>query len=555
LELPWVLKTLADIVGERAAEAPHRAAYLAGGAKVSWAEYDALSQRLARLLVELGFERGERLAVLLPDGPGIHIAYLGAEKAGLVVVGIGARAGFRELQHALRLTGASGLMSGGEHEGRSMSEFVHELRGEGLSLRHHLVVQGELSEGRPVLANGSHVGEPEDLDEIDARLRSRRLAPDDLFLLNFTSGTTGVPKCVKHDQSRWMSFHEFAVAAGDLDDSDLFASVVPTPFGFGIWTTHVTPTLLGVATALLPRFSADETIALVEKHRATVLAAVSTQLVMMVNSPALERHDLTSLRVVFTGGEAVPYERAAAFEERTGARVLQFYGSNETGAVSRTTLRDSREKRLRTAGRVIPQMNVRLFDEDGNDVTASGCGRPGCRGPTSSGGYYGDEAANAKLFREDGWMMLGDVVRIDDEGYLRVIGRIDDFIIRGGKNISGPGVEQEVSTHPAVAVAAAVAMPDEVYGERVCVFTELRPGASLDLEGLVSHLASRGVSKETWPERLVVVPELPRGSGGKVLKKQLREEIARRVSAEKRGFAEDDVIGDDAGGPCARSHS
>jgi acyl-CoA synthetase len=533
LELPEVPKTLVDVVGERAAETPHRAAYLASDAKLSWAEYDALSQRLACVLLSLGFERSERMAVLLPDGPGIHIAYLGAEKAGLVVVGIGARAGFRELEHALRLTGASGLISRAEHQGRSMSEFVHDLRERSLSIRHHLVVEGELGEGRPVLVNGSRVDESEVFDEIDARLRSRRLAPHDLFLLNFTSGTTGVPKCVKHDQRRWMSFHQFAVAAGDLNESDLFMSVVPTPFGFGIWTTHVTPTLLGVPTALMPRFSADEVIALIEKHRATVFAAVSTQFIMMVNSPALERHDLTSLRVMFTGGEAVPYERAAAFEDRTGARVLQFYGSNETGAVSRTTLRDSREKRLRTAGRVIPEMNVRLFDEDGNDVTASGRGRPGCRGPTLSGGYYGDEAANAKLFRKDGWMMLGDVVHIDDEGYLRVIGRTDDFIIRGGKNISGPGVEQEVSTHPAIAVAAAVSMPDEIYGERVCVFAELRPGASLDLEGLVSHLASRGVSKETWPERLVVVSELPRGSGGKVLKKQLREEIAQRVTAER----------------------
>jgi len=397
------------------------------------------------------------------------------------------------------------------------------------------VVEGELGEGRPLLVNGSVVDVAPASEEVDAQLRDRRLAPDELFLLNFTSGTTGVPKCVRHDQRRWMSFHEFAVEAADLNQSDVFMSVVPTPFGFGIWTSHVTPTMLGVTTVLMPRFSAEEAISLIERHQVTVLAAVSTQFVMMVNSPALGRHLPTSLRVMFTGGEAVPYERAAAFEERTGARVLQFYGSNETGAVSRTTLRDSREKRLRTAGRPIPEMQVRLFDESGNDVTASGRGRPGCKGPTLSGGYYGDEAANAKLIREDGWMMLGDIVQIDDEGYLRVIGRSEDFIIRGGKNISGPGVEGEVSTHPAVAVAAAVAMPDEIYGERVCVYVELRPGASLHLEGLVAHLESRGVSKEMWPERLVVVPELPRGPGGKVAKKQLRDEIARRVAVERPG--------------------
>jgi acyl-CoA synthetase len=533
-----VSKSLADVIGERAAEAPDRTAYLAGDARLSWAEYDAFARRFARLLLGLGFERGERVAVLLPDGPGVHIAYLGAEQAGLVVVGVSARAGFRELEHALRLTRASGLVSRAQHEGRSMSEFVDDLREQGLAIPKHVVVESELADDQPVLANGSRVDASSAGragDEIDARLRSRRLSAEDLFLLNFTSGTTGMPKCVKHDQKRWLSFHEFAVAAADLDDSDVFMCVVPAPFGFGIWSGHVTPAMLGVPTLLMPRFSADEAIALIEKHRPTVLAAVSTQLVMMVNSPALESHDLTSLRVVFTGGEALPYERAAEFEERSGALVLQFYGSNETGAVSGTTLRDSREKRLRTAGRVIDEMNVRLFDEAGNDVTASGRGQPGCKGPTLSGGYYDDEAANAKLTRDDGWMLLGDIVQIDDEGYLRVIGRKGDFIIRGGKNISGPGVEQEVSKHPAVALAAAVSMPDEVYGERVCVYAELRPGASLDLEGLTADLASRGVSKETWPERLIVLPELPRGSGGKVAKQQLREDIARRVAAGKVG--------------------
>jgi acyl-CoA synthetase len=549
-----VSQTLAEVVGERAVDDLDRAAYLANDARVSWAQYHALSQRLACLLLNVGLERGERLAVLLPDGPGVHIAYLGAEKAGLVSVGISARAGFKELEHALQLTGASGIISLAEHQGRSMSDFVRRLREQGLAIHHHLVVEGELGGDHSLLLNGSHVDDALVSEESDARLRDRRLSLDDLFLLNFTSGTTGAPKCVQHDQKRWMSFHEFAVAAGDLDESDVFMSVVPTPFGFGLWSSHFTPTNLGVPTVLMPRFSADDAIFLLERHRVTVLAAVTTQFIMMVNSPALEQHDLSSLRLMFTGGEAVPYERAAAFEDRTGAPVLQFYGSNETGAVSRTTLRDPREKRLRTAGRVIPEMNVRLFDENGNDVTASGRGRPGCRGPTLSSGYYGDEMANAKLIRKDGWMMLGDIVQVDDEGYLRVVGRAEDFIIRGGKNISGPAVEQEVSTHPAVAIAAAVSMPDETYGERVCVYVELRPGKSLDIEALVSHLANRGVSKEIWPERLVVVPELPRGSGGKVAKTRLREDIARRVSAERSALAEQDAVGASTSDPFERMH-
>ncbi len=129
-------------------------------------------------------------------------------------------------------------------------------------------------------------------------------------------------------------------------------------------------------------------------------------------------------------------------------------------------------------------------------------------------------------------MLVGDIVELDDEGYLTVIGRTDDFIIRGGKNISGPAVEQEVAAHPAVAVAAAVAMPDPIFGERVCVYVELRPGATLTLEELTAHLGRLGISKELFPERLVTLDELPRSSGGKIAKGELRRDIRRRLERE-----------------------
>src|SRR4029453_17123889 len=130
---------------------------------------------------------------------------------------------------------------------------------------------------------------------------------------------------------------------------------------------------------------------LIERERVTVLAAVSTQFVMLLNAPELARRDLSSLRVLFTGGEMVPYHRAAQFEDRTGCAVLQFYGSNETGALSRTTLSDDREHRLRTAGRVLPQMHVRLLSDDGQDVTSTGGpGIAACKGPVNCLGYYDD---------------------------------------------------------------------------------------------------------------------------------------------------------------------
>ncbi|HEX5632967.1 MAG TPA: fatty acid--CoA ligase family protein, partial [Gemmatimonadales bacterium] len=279
-------------------------------------------------------------------------------------------------------------------------------------------------------------------------LRERRLGVDDLFLLNSTSGTTGLPKCVMHQQARWFHFHEAALESGGMTPADVFCSVLPAPFGFGLWTAHFTPAALGAPCVVLERFTAEETLRRIERHRVTVLAAVSTQFIMLLNEPALAKHDLSSLRALYTGGEAVPYERAAEFEERTGAAVLQFYGSNETGALSCTTTRDTRDVRLRTAGHVIPSMRVRLYDDAGSDVTASGTGQPACKGPVTSLGYYEDAAANAKLYTRDGWMLTGDIATIDAEGVLRVVGRVADFIIRGGKNISGPAVEEAVATHP-----------------------------------------------------------------------------------------------------------
>ncbi len=128
-------------------------------------------------------------------------------------------------------------------------------------------------------------------------------------------------------------------------------------------------------------------------------------------------------------------------------------------------------------------------------------------------------------------MLMGDIVEIDEEGYLSVTGRVSDFIIRGGKNISAPAVEAEIGTHPDVAMVAAVAMPDPVFGERVCVYVEPRPGAEVTLASIVEHLSSRGVSKEWFPEHLVVMEELPRSSGGKVAKGDLKEDAKRRAAS------------------------
>jgi acyl-CoA synthetase len=252
---------------------------------------------------------------------------------------------------------------------------------------------------------------------------------------------------------------------------------------------------------------------------------------MMLNT-TIGSHDLSSLRVMFTGGEAIPEARAREFEARTGASVMNFYGSNETGMLSGTRLDDPASLRLTTTGRIIPEMQVRLYTPEGERIPGDrGRGVPACKGPATTIGYYEDDDANAKLFTDDGWMLMGDIVEIHEDGWLSVVGRTSDFIIRGGKNISAPAVEDEVATHPAVSMVAVVAAPDPVFGERVAAYVELHAGHDLVLDDLRIHLTARGVSKEWFPEYLFVVDALPRASGGKVAKGDLKKDAAARVSA------------------------
>lgn len=500
-------ETLGAHVRAHALRRGRRPAFLTATSTTTWSSYDDGADRIASLLLGSGVGRGDRVAVLMPDGPGVHAALVGVERIGAVAVGIGFRAGVQEIEHLLAKTGSCLLVT--EEGARD------ELAGEPGGVR-RLVVPTDLGTLAPLSS------------PLDGGL-----GPDDLFLLNSTSGTTGLPKCVMHSQRRWLAFHHWAVAAGELGGDEVFFSAIPAPFGFGLWTAHFTPALLGCPTALLARFDAGAALDLIERFQVTVLACVSTQFIMLLNEQRMRPRDLSSLRCMFTGGEAVPYERAAEFEEQCGATVLQFYGSNETGALSRTTVSDSRERRLRTAGRVLDEMHVRLFDTDGSDITGQGRpGVPGCRGPATCLGYYDDDEANRRLVTPDGWMLMGDIVDIDDHGYLTVVGRTSDFIIRGGKNVSAPLVEAEVGTHPGVAMVAAVAMPDDVFGERVCVYVETRPGwEGLTLGDLTDHLTSRGVTKEWFPEHLIVVDSLPRSSGGKVAKAQLRDDVRRRRGA------------------------
>jgi acyl-CoA synthetase len=527
----WGTESLTDVIRRHAKEQPHATAFVdEHGDRMTWRQYDEISDRIAGALLAADLERGDRVVVLMPDGPLVHAAFVGAEKAGVVITGIGHRAGESEIDHLIGKSRARAIVTAPTHRDEPARDLVTRLRKRHPQLAHHLVVRGPASSAAVAALGSRHA--PVTAAERAQYIDHRRLGPNDLFLLNSTSGTTGLPKCVMQFQNRWVYFHRKAVEFGALDRNDVFMSVVPAPFGFGLWTAHFTPALTGSPCVVMERFDPVGMMRLIEQERVTVLSCVSTQFIMMLNSPLLGEHDLSSLRVMFTGGEAIPEARAREFEARTGAVVMNFYGSNETGTLSGTRLDDPTDKRLTTTGRIIPEMNVRLYTPEGERIPGDrGRGVPACKGPATTIGYYEDDEANAKLFTEDGWMLMGDVVDIDDEGWLSVVGRTSDFIIRGGKNISAPAVEDEVASHPAVSMVAVVPAPDPVFGERVAAYVELHDGHDLDLDGLRAHLSARGVSKEWFPEYLFVVESLPRASGGKVAKGELKKDAAARVSA------------------------
>ena len=244
----WGDDTIATVVARHAAAMPDALAFIADGRRYTWAEYHADSDRIARVLLAGGHRSGDRIAVMMPDGPAVHAVFVGIEKAGLVAVGIGARAGDREVAHLLTLTGAAVLVTTPDQHGRDASQLVADVTALGAQIDRLVLVDGE--------AEIVDTGLAADV-VVDAGAAMQPLDADSLFLLNSTSGTTGLPKCVMHTQNRWFYFHHLAAAAGGFGADEVFLGVLPAPYGFGLWTAHFTPTILGCPAVVMERFDAD----------------------------------------------------------------------------------------------------------------------------------------------------------------------------------------------------------------------------------------------------------------------------------------------------------
>jgi acyl-CoA synthetase len=522
----WSTSSFSSQVAELAAgpngDAP---AYLTADGALSWRGYDVAATHLELQLRELGLPPAASVGVFLADSLATHVAYLALERAGLTIVGIGPRSGQHEIRHLMTTTQAPVLITDKTVRGADQRTIFAELAAAVPTLATHVTLEltaRDARYGTPVV----EVHGPTGARPSDAPPRG----PNDVFMVNATSGTTGLPKCVQHTQNRWYRFAHHAIIAGGLGDDDVLMSVLPAPFGFGLWSSHFLPVRLGRPVVLMDRWDAGAGLELMHRYGVTMFAGVTTQLMMLLDRMDAGQPPPRELRAVFTGGEAVPYERARRFEELTGASVLQFYGSNESGALSYTTVHDDQEHRLRSAGRIVVEMHVELADPDtGEPVTEPGKpGQPTCWGPTMTSGYLADPQANEALFDARGRVRMPDLATISADGYLTVAGRVADIIIRGGMNISAADVEEALLAHNAIELVAVVGAPHSTFGEQVAAFVQLRDGEQLTLADVQAHMSARGMAKHTWPEQLHILDELPRNTGEKIAKGVLRASLARR---------------------------
>ncbi|MDI9901184.1 class I adenylate-forming enzyme family protein [Rhodococcus sp. IEGM 1409] len=519
--------SISEMVRHWSETIPDETAFVTPESRVSWKQYDAAADAIASAL-DLAGEGYGHVAVLLPDTAVFHAALCAAFRTGRVAVGIGSRSGIREISHLIARSEASVLVTARTLRGVDTAELVASLRAEYPGL--DVVFADERANVmlERAGAGGELTSLPVEIKRFPAT--SPCFVTSGVSMLNSTSGTTGLPKLVTQTEDRWVAFSEIAAEAASIGADEVFLGAVPAPFGFGLWTSHFLPALLGARNVVMERFDVSVMIELIERERVTALNCVSTQFKMLLHSQAAESADLSSLRFMFTGGEAVPYSEALAFEQRTGAAVLQFYGSNETGAVSVTTVLDDSDTRLKTCGHVIDRMHVRVFDDAASEVTETvRRGQPAVNGPLMCQGYWGDVDANDELYTDEGWMLLGDIVEIDETGRVRVVGRKADIIIRGGKNISAVEVEECVRAHPSVELVAVVGVDDPLFGEKVCAVI-VSADDDLSSDDLTAWLQSRGVTREYIPEYVTAVAELPMAAGGKVAKGEVKALAQRRIA-------------------------
>jgi fatty-acyl-CoA synthase len=486
----------------RARMTPARAALVQAGRVTTYAELEDRSTRLARGLRERGVGRGDRVAFLGLNSVELVETMFAVAKLGAVFLPVNTRLAPPELRHVLADSGTRMLVwQAGFAAGVESPEV------EGLDLDR---VRIEDDAGSSLAALFGPDGPP--LDE--------PVALEDLFMIQYTSGTSGRPKGVmlSHANIVWNVVNLLV----DVDlGSDEVALVTAPLFHTAALNQVLFPTILKGGTALVEaRFDPERAIDLIEQEGVTLLFGVTTMYLALARSPRFATADLSSLRSALSGGAPLPESLLRTWLDR-GLIITQGYGLTESSPGATMLRAADGVRKLGSAGTACFFSDVRVVTPTMDPVAVGEPGEVLVQGPNVTSGYWGDPVATRDAF-VDGWLRTGDLAVVDDEGYLTIVDRLKDMFISGGENVYPAEVEQAIHTHPSIAECAVVGVPDERWGEVGRAVVTLREGAELTEAELVAHLEGR-LARYKIPRSVVVVPELPHNASGKLVKSRVRE--------------------------------
>jgi fatty-acyl-CoA synthase len=501
----------------------------------SYAELNAEIDLIARGLISLGVQRGERVGIWSPNCAEWTIVQYATAKIGAILVTINPAYRTHELGYALNQSGVRTLVASTAFKNSDYRSMVEEVRPNADELCDVVFLDTD---------DWADLRDRAELVPVDA-LRSRMDALDnrDPINIQYTSGTTGFPKGAALSHRNILNNGFFATELLDLGPDDRLCIPVPFYHCFGMVMGNLGCTTHGAMMVIpTPGFDAGRTLAAVQAERCTALYGVPTMFIAMLGHPDFVNFDLTSLRTGIMAGSVCPVEvmkRCVAEMNMTELAIA--YGMTETSPVScQTLVDDDLERRTASIGRAHPHVEIKIVDPDTGDVVERG--RPGeycARGYSVMLGYWRDVAKTREVIDAEGWMHSGDLAVMRDDGYCTIVGRRDDMVIRGGENVYPREIEEFLTSHPDIDEAQVVGVPDARYGEEICAWIRMKPGRRpLDADA-VRAFATGKLAHYKIPRYVHVVDEFPMTVTGKVRKVDMRAESVRLFGPKAPDRVED----------------
>jgi 2,3-dihydroxybenzoate-AMP ligase len=526
----WRDRSLRDEFAAMFRKFGERVLVVDGERSFTYAEVDRLSDRLGLNLLELGLRPLDAVVLMLPNVAEFVILYFALQKMGAIPIAALATHRYAEVSQFVRIAGATACFYPESQGDFQFGPMIKRVQAESPCMRFPIVL-GAAAPGEHSLREllDREPGLPRrTLDEI-------ALDPDDPCIYQLSGGTTGVPKLIPRTHNDYACNSRMAAPVCGVTGDSVLLLVIPIAHNLALACPGIQGYVFNGGKVVVSTSTRPENVfALIQRHRVTHLKLVPALLIRLISSPELAKYDLSSLKVIQSGGQRMqPEVRLRTRALIPGVTVQENFGMSE-GMLFFVRLDDPEDVMLETCGRPIcPDDEVRLIDDEGREVAPGEVGEMTCRGPYTLRGYLRVPEYNAKQFTPDGFYCSGDLMRRHPTGNYVVEGRKKDLINRGGEKISAEEIENLILQHPAVQNVACVAMPDPALGEKTCACVIPRAGQTLALRDLVDFLVSREIAKIKLPERLELMTDFPVSTFGKVSKKSLVEMITKKLEQER----------------------